>query len=244
MDGKFDNYGKDRDYPYKNLTTKLSKYLKFGSVSVRECYHIMNSELAREIIWKEFYAQLLYAFPTLLSNGKGLPNRYNLKLWKPTDLKLFNAWKTGKTGFPLIDASMRCLNATGWLHNRLRMVVASFLVKDCFIDWRKGEKYFANKLVDYDPASNNGGWRWSTGVGADAQVYYRIFNPWTQSLKYDPDAKFIKQWVPELNDISSNHIHKWFKYHTQYPNIYITPCLDHDITRLEALKLYKQVSKQ
>lgn len=243
-DGKFNNYIKDRDYPAKNATTHLSKYLKFGCISIRECYHIMNKDLARELIWREFYAQLLYSYPSLLSDGNGLPKRYNLKLWKPFNAKLFNLWKNGNTGFPIIDAAMRCLNQTNWMHNRLRMVVASFLVKDCFIDWHKGEQYFATKLIDYDPASNNGGWRWTAGVGADAQVYYRIFNPWTQSMKYDPDCEFIKKWIPELKNVDNKHIHKWNKYCNNYDIKYPNPCLNHDETRIEALQLYKQVTKE
>lgn len=242
--GKFDNYGHDRDYPFKNSTTRLSKYLKFGCVSIRECFHSMKTDLLRELIWREFYAQLLFSFPSLIGDGSGLPNRYNLKIWKPFNSKLFKLWKDGQTGFPIVDAAMRCLNETNWMHNRLRMIVASFLVKDCFIDWHKGEQYFASKLIDYDPSSNNGGWRWVAGVGADAQVYYRIFNPWTQSLKFDPEALFIKKWIPELNEVPSKHIHKWYNYHSEYKLKYPEPCLDHATTRLEALSLYKQVSKQ
>jgi deoxyribodipyrimidine photo-lyase len=152
----------------------------------------------------------------------------------------FDKWCKGETGFPLVDAGMRQMNKTGFMHNRLRMVTASFLIKDLQIDWRKGEQYFATQLVDYDPASNNGGWQWVAGTGTDASPYFRIFNPWTQIKRFDKECKYIKNWIPELDSVKSVHITKWFDKHMEYPGVeYPQPMVNHDIQKKLVVKLYQ-----
>ena len=197
--------------------------MKYGNISVREAYHIMKnklgieSDLIKQLIWKDFYAQLLYHNPKVLGNA--LKPKYNDIQWEnnPTYLK---KWKDGKTGFPIVDAGMRELNKTGYMHNRARLITASFLIKTLLIDWQKGEKYFAQKLTDYDPASNNGNWQWVASTGADSQPYFRIFNPWSQSKTHDSDCEYIKKWIPELEGIPNKSIHQWDKdcekYITKY----------------------------
>jgi deoxyribodipyrimidine photo-lyase len=197
---QFKNYNKTRDFPALDSTTKLSAYIKFGCVSIREVFHKFkgNTGLQRELIWREFYANILYKFPHVL--GTSFKQKYDKIKW--TDNKeWFKKWCDGETGFALVDAGMKQLNETGWMHNRVRMVVAMFLTKDLLIDWRWGEKYFATKLVDYDPSSNNGGWQWSASTGTDAQPYFRIFNPKLQLKKYDKKLEYIKRWNPGYKDV-------------------------------------------
>ena len=209
--GEFRDYDKERDTPGQPRTTLLSAYNKFGCVSIREVYHAILAAhgkehgLIRELYWREFYALLVYYNPQLLA-GKSMRPAYDGIRWVEPG-KNFELWKEGKTGFPFVDAGMRQLNETGFMHNRLRMVVSMFLCKDLHIDWREGERYFASKLVDYDPAQNNGGWQWSSSSGADSQPYFRIFNPWTQGERYDADCEYIRRWVPELSDVSPKAIH-------------------------------------
>ncbi|HRK20824.1 MAG TPA: FAD-binding domain-containing protein, partial [Fimbriimonadaceae bacterium] len=152
----------------------------------------------------EFYQMILAEFPHVVD--RAFKAEYAAIDWPGAD-EHFEAWRDGRTGFPIVDAAMRCLNATGWMHNRLRMIVASFLVKDLLIDWRRGEAYFARKLLDFELASNNGGWQWSASTGCDAQPYFRIFNPWLQSAKFDPEGEFIRLWCPELSGFANAHIH-------------------------------------
>lgn len=189
------SYAKERDYPALDSTTKLSAYIKFGCVSIREVYHHYtkqnNKALTRELIWREFYANIMYYFPHIL--GRSFKQKYDKIKWT-NNKEWFKQWCKGETGFALVDAGMKQLNETGWMHNRVRMIVAMFLTKDLLIDWRWGEKYFATKLVDYDPASNNGGWQWSASTGTDAQPYFRIFNPDLQIKKYDKNYEYIKKW--------------------------------------------------
>ena len=191
-------------------TSQLSAYLKFGCISVREVYlqfvHSfgIKSEIMRQLIWREFYAHVLFGYPNHKSSLKS-------SKWS-NNMRHFDVWCTGNTGFPIVDACMRQLNATGWMHNRGRLVVSCFLVKTLIIDWKWGEQYFANKLVDYDVASNNGNWQWISGSGVDSMPYFRTFNPWTQTEKYDPNTEFIKKWVPELKDVDTKIIHKWDVY--------------------------------
>lgn len=203
------NYSRDRDYPALDSTTKLSAYIKFGCISIREVYHHYakqkNKALLRELIWREFYANILYHFPRVL--GTSFKQKYDKIKWS-NNKQWFQKWCNGETGFPLVDAGMRQLNETGWMHNRVRMVVAMFLTKDLLIDWRWGEKYFASKLVDYDPASNNGGWQWSASTGTDAQPYFRIFSPELQLKKYDKNLEYIKRWNPHYKDIPPMVDHK------------------------------------
>ena len=188
-------YSKQRDYPALDSTTKLSAYIKFGCLSVREVYwnYSGNKALQRELLWREFYANIMYHFPHIIGNS--FKKKYDGIRWT-NNKTWFKAWCEGKTGYALVDAGMRQLNNTGWMHNRVRMIVAMFLTKDLLIDWRWGERYFATKLVDYDPASNNGGWQWSASTGTDAQPYFRIFNPDLQIKKWDKDYEYIRRWNP------------------------------------------------
>ena len=193
-------YAKTRDYPAADSTTKLSAYIKFGCVSIREVFahYSANKALQRELIWREFYAHIMYHFPHIM--GQSFKKKYDKVRWS-NNKRWFQLWCEGKTGYALVDAGMRQLNETGWMHNRVRMIVAMFLTKDLLIDWRWGEKYFATKLVDYDPASNNGGWQWSASTGTDAQPYFRIFNPDLQIKKYDKNYEYIKRWNPDYKNI-------------------------------------------
>jgi deoxyribodipyrimidine photo-lyase len=249
----FKSYQKDRDtLSYK--TTFLGAHNHFSTVSIREVYYKMSDKLGKhsglinEIHWRDFYINITYEFPHILKGQvSGINQSYkkeydNIK-WSH-NTKWFNAWCEGTTGFPVIDAAMRQIKTIGFMHNRARMFTSSFLTKDMHIDWRDGEKYFASLLVDYDPISNNGGWQWSTGSGTDAQPYFRIFNPWSQQEKFDPDCEYIKKWLPELKDIPNKDLHKWFKpeIHQKWLDKgikYFKPILDHDIERKETLKLYK-----
>lgn len=200
-------YAKQRDYPALEGTTKLSAYIKFGCVSIREVYHhyVKNKVLTRELIWREFYANIIYHYPDVLGNS--FKRQYDKIKWE-NNREWFVKWCEGRTGYPLVDAGMKQLNESGWLHNRVRMVVAMFLTKDLLIDWRWGERYFATKLVDYDPASNNGGWQWSASTGTDAQPYFRIFNPELQRKKYDKDFEYIRKWNPDYESIKPIVDHK------------------------------------
>ena len=220
----FNNYDIDRDFPYLDKTTKLSPYIKFGVISIREIFYTfpIHHGIIRELLWRDFYASIAYYFPYVFGNS--YLRKYDNIKWSNNE-NLFEKWKNGKTGFPLIDASMRQLNETGWLHNRCRMIVASFLVKNLYIDWRKGEKYFASKLVDYDPCSNNGGWQWCASTGTDSQPYFRIFSPSAQLKKFDKDCLYVKQWVEELRNIDNKIILNWEKNNNLNIN-YPKPIID------------------
>lgn len=238
----FTKYDKERDYPSLDKTTKLSPYLKFGCLGIREVFmecikaYGQDHSLVRELIWREFYACTTKNTPRVLvgqldptrQQNQTLKTKYNDMVWKK-DHELFKKWCDGKTGFPFVDAAMICMKKTGYMHNRLRMIVAMFLTKDMFIDWREGEKYFAQHLVDYDPSSNNGGWQWAGSTGADSQPYFRIFNPWTQSKKFDKDAAFIKKWIPALATVPPAAIHEWYKECNNYNVGYPYPILEHSI---------------
>lgn len=247
---KWTDYNKGRDYlTYK--TTFLSAHNHFTTISIRETYHKilstlgLKNNLINELHWREFYMNITYYFPHVLegqikTHNKPLKLKYNIT-WH-TNKKFYDLWCQGKTGFPIVDAAMTQLNTTGYMHNRCRMIVASFLCKDLLLDWREGERYFASKLVDYDAMSNSGGWGWASSTGADSQPYFRIFNPWLQQVKFDKECEYIKKWLPSLKDIPNNEIHKWYdsKIHNKY-TIYIKPIVNHDEQRPLALKLYKQV---
>ena len=234
-------YSKTRDQLAVE-TSRLSAYIKFGCVSIREVYHRFvsafgqSSPLVRQLFWREFYAQILFANPTLL--GRSLNQRYDNIKWENDRVK-FNAWKEGRTGFPVVDACMRQLNATGYMHNRGRLIVASFLIKTLLIDWRWGEKYFATRLVDYDVASNSQNWLWVSGGGADSQPYFRIFSPWEQAKKCDPDAEYIKKWIPELKDVEAKVIHAW-NIKGQY-GVYNKPIVDYAEEKTKALAMYSKI---
>ena len=240
----FNNYEKCRNLLTYD-TTHLSAYLKYGCVSVVEVFNKLMSisgktnSLIRQLIWRDFYIHILDAFPRVLQ-GKSLKPKYDAIKWE-NNTSWFNHWKKGTTGFPIVDACMRQLNETGYMHNRGRMIVASFLIKNLRTDWRWGEKYFAQNLVDYDPAANNGNWQWVSGSGADSQPYFRIFNPWTQSEKFDKDCVYIKKWCPELESVPNEHIHKWEKYHKEHLAIkYPSPIIDYKESREKAIDMYKK----
>jgi deoxyribodipyrimidine photo-lyase len=229
-------------------TTFLSAYIKFGCVSIREVYHSfkkvygLGHGLIRELLWREFFVHVLYGYPEVV--GKSYQPRYQHLKWHNSAAKLAR-WQKGETGFPLIDASMRQLNETGYMHNRGRMAVATFLVKTLLIDWRHGEKYFATKLTDYDLASNNGNWQGISSTGVDMKPYFRDMNPWIQGMKFDPDAEFIKKWVPELRDVLAKDIHKWTTMHEdpKYKSImYPKPMVDYDEQKELMIEMYKHAS--
>ena len=247
------HYHKNRDYPYLNKTSQLSAHLRFGTLSIRECVRLALKQKNKggevwlsELIWREFYSMILDCFPHVEKTAF-LKKYQNIK-WRRSK-KMFQAWCQGQTGFPIIDAGMRQLNQTGFMPNRVRMITASFLVKDLLIDWRAGEKYFADKLLDFDLASNNGGWQWCAGTGCDSQPYFRIFNPVTQSQKFDPKGSYIKSWVKELKELNEkaihfplaypNHLPKNFQLGKNYP----FPLVNHKIQRQKALKIFKNAKE-
>lgn len=252
---EFKSYNKDRNTLSIN-TTRLSAYIKFGCVSIREVYQVLksklgaNNDLIKQLFWREFYFNISYYFPhTLgkLTTNRNFNEKYHKVPWltvskaSVVQKKKWRAWIDGNTGYPVVDACMRELNETGFMHNRGRLIVASFLTKNLLWDWIDGEKYFANKLIDYDPSVNNGNWQWVSSSGVDSQPYFRIFNAWTQGYRFDKDAEYIKQWVPELNDVPANHIHKWDEYCKEYDDIdYPEPIVDHKKTRETAIKKYKK----
>lgn len=237
---RFEHYHETRNFPALYGTTRLSAHHKFGTVSIREVYWAIRElfgphhDLIRELFWRDFYTHILFHFPDVL--GHSFIQKYDSIPWE-NDEKKFETWKNGQTGFPIVDAGMRELNQTGWMHNRVRMITASFLVKDLHIDWRKGEQYFAQKLVDYDPAVNNGSWQWAASTGCDAQPYFRIFNPWMQQKRFDPEALYIKKWVLELKEVPLKEIHTW-SGNLLYP----APIVDHAKQSQKAKELYAKVN--
>lgn len=214
-------YKKNRDFPAKDQTSYLSPHLRFGTVSIRKVVESIkdNQTFLEELIWREFFMQILFHFPTVVTQN--FKPKYNAIKWRNNE-KEFELWCLGKTGYPLVDAGMRQLNKTGYMHNRVRMIVASFLCKHLLIDWRWGEAYFAEKLLDYELSSNNGNWQWAASTGCDAVPYFRIFNPHQQIKRFDNQYNYIKKWVPEYNN--SN-------YHTEI--------VEHTYARKRALAVYK-----
>lgn len=222
-------------------TSELSAYIKFGCVSIREVYKTFRTkhDFIRQLFWRDFYANILYSFPQVL--GHALKPNYNKIKWHHNS-NWFKKWCDGETGYPVVDAGMRQMNQTGYMHNRARLIVSSFLVKTLLISWEEGEKYFAQKLVDYDPASNNGNWQWTAGSGADSQPYFRIFNPWEQGKNYDPNCEYIKKWVPELKDVPNKDILNWEDKYSEYKDIkYPKPIVDYKKQKELALKMYSSV---
>ncbi len=216
------NYHNTRDIPGMDGTSRLSLHFRFGTVSIREKAkraQPLNEKYFNELIWREFYQMILYHYPEVVHQS--FKKVYDRIEWQ-NDPEEFERWKTGNTGFPLVDAGMRELLATGYMHNRVRMVVASFLCKHLLIDWRWGERWFARKLLDYDLASNNGGWQWAAGTGVDAAPYFRVFNPWLQQEKFDKDLHYVKKWVPEYGS-----------------DRYVKPMVDHAFARQRCLERYK-----
>ncbi len=217
------DYDKTRDYPALAGTTRLGLHLRFGTVSIRDLVArgmLLNETWVNELIWREFFMQILYHFPHVVD---GPFKRAYAKVRWHNDEALFSAWCSGHTGYPLVDAGMRELNATGFMHNRVRMVTASFLAKHLLIDWRWGEKYFADRLLDFDLAANNGNWQWSAGCGCDAAPYFRVFNPDIQAKKFDADKTYVLKWVPEVGTPE-----------------YTAPIVEHKSARLRALLAFKE----
>ena len=252
FEDRINRYGEARNFPAVKGVSYLSVHLRFGTVSVRHLARTARNHAnagsqvwLNELIWRDFYFQILHHNPQVAA-GKAYKAEFE-NLPFPNDIKLFKAWCEGKTGYPLVDAAMRQINQTGFMHNRLRMVVASFLVKDLLIDWRWGERYFAEHLIDFDLSANNGGWQWAASTGCDAQPWFRIFNPITQSERFDGAGKFIRKYVPELVNCSDKEIHApWLIPPLQQQSIgvvigkdYPTPIVEHAIQRALALNLYK-----
>jgi deoxyribodipyrimidine photo-lyase len=219
---RIEMYDQNRDFPFVDGTSHAGLYLRFGMISIRELVKKAlqwNGVFLNELIWREFYAMILWHFPAVADHS--FRPEYDRINWR-NDEEEFTRWKTGNTGFPMVDAGMRQLNATGYMHNRLRMITASFLTKHLLVDWRWGEAYFAGKLYDYELSSNNGGWQWSAGTGCDAAPYFRIFNPIAQQKKFDPEGEYIRRWVPDYDGMN-------------YPG----PMVDLQQARERCLRVYK-----
>lgn len=252
LSDKISDYNQHRDIPSIKGTSGFSPYLAIGALSPRYLLMLIMQRYPdilisndsdeftwlNELIWREFYRHLLWHFPKLCKS-ENFREKYNALPW-PSNQKLLQAWQQGKTGYPIVDAAMRQLNTTGWMHNRLRMIVASFLTKHLLIDWRLGEKYFSEQLIDGDLAANNGGWQWSAGTGCDAQPYFRVFNPITQSKKFDPNGEFIRKYLPELREVPIKHLHLPHQYLAQQnSSCYWPAVVEHKTARLAALEFYK-----
>ncbi|WP_153147456.1 deoxyribodipyrimidine photo-lyase [Dechloromonas sp. H13] len=245
-------YGALRDYPAIKGVSYLSVHLRFGTIGIRELVRCALENRAdawlNELIWRDFYFMILDRFPHVV--GHAFKPEYDAIRWNDWP-EGFAAWCAGRTGYPLVDAAMRQLDYSGWMHNRLRMVVASFLTKDLGIDWRLGERYFADRLNDFDLAANNGGWQWAASSGCDAQPYFRIFNPVTQSEKFDPEGRFIRRYVPELAALPNKRIHApWQMGKLEQESIgvvigrdYPGPIVDHATAREKTLGRYAVVKK-
>jgi len=221
-----DEYDKYRDFPALQKTTQLGIALRFGTISIRKCVDFAlqhNQTWLNELIWREFFMQILYHFPKVVHQS--FKAKYDFIQWR-NDEQEFKLWCNGKTGYPIVDAGMRQLNQTGYMHNRVRMIVASFLCKHLLIDWRWGEAYFAEKLNDYDLSANNGNWQWAAGCGCDAAPYFRVFNPALQTEKFDKNFEYIKKWLPEFGT-------------EKYPK----PIAEHRFARDRALKIYAEAVK-
>lgn len=236
-------------------TTELSAYIKFGCVSIREVYwklrdaYGMSNELISQLYWREFYFYVAYYFPETLVHqirtkaNSNFNSKFDSLKWNSSS-RDFEAWCKGETGYPVVDAGMRQLNATGFMHNRARLITANFLNRLLNIDWRKGERYYAKRLTDYDPAVNNGNWQWIASTGVDPKPYnQRLFNPWLQSKRFDPDAIYIKAWVPELADVPAVDIHNWESKYNEYeiPD-YPDPIVDYKTARERSLANYKKAT--
>jgi deoxyribodipyrimidine photo-lyase len=253
-------YEAERDYPAEEATSRLSAFLKYGEIGVREAYAATEEAMAeansdsrpedapeqveefqQQLAWREFYTQVLFHNPEVVSENY---NSYEEGIEWRDDPEEIAAWKRGETGYPIVDAGMRQLREEAFMHNRVRMIVASFLTKDLLADWRHGYDHFREHLADHDTANDNGGWQWAASTGTDAQPYFRIFNPMTQGERYDPDAEYIKEYVPELRGLDADLIHEWHELSpTQRANAapeYPSPIVDHSERREAALAMYKR----
>jgi deoxyribodipyrimidine photo-lyase len=242
---KFKDYDKTHNMLFLE-TTQLSAYLKFGCLSIREVYFTLlkkfgkNDPIIRQLFWRDFYYHIGNGF--INSFGNALKPKYDKIKWVKNKKNL-ECWKKGETGYPVVDACMKQINTSGYMHNRGRLIVASFLVKNLGIDWREGEKYFAQSLVDYDVFVNNGNWQWVAGSGADSQPYFRIFNPSLQSHKHDPECKYIKKWLPNLSKIDAKDLHNWEENYKKYDlkDIkYFKPIINYKESKEKILKMYKK----
>ncbi len=253
---RIDDYAAKRDFPAQKGCSYLSAHLRFGTVSIRQLAAYAHAQSGRgaatwlsELIWRDFYHAILWHHPRVVS-GCFKPE-FDALHWDDAP-ELLAAWQAGRTGYPLVDAAMRQLDQAGWMHNRLRMVTASFLMKDLGIDWRRGEAWFAEKLLDFDLAANNGGWQWAASTGCDAQPWFRIFNPVTQSEKFDPEGRFILRYVPELSRVPIKHIHAPWRMNVAdqagcgviIGRDYPAPVVDHAVARERTLGRYKSIRSQ
>ncbi|MFV5346115.1 deoxyribodipyrimidine photo-lyase [Acinetobacter soli] len=248
---KINHYHELRDYPAAEGTSCISPYLTIGLVSIRQCVQAIFAKhqgqfllenkgqevWLNELLWREFYQQLMFDFPKL-SRHQPFQDQTKTIPWKDNDAH-FEAWTQGQTGIPIVDAAMRQLKATGWMHNRVRMICAMFLTKNLLIDWRKGEQWFMQHLIDGDFAANNGGWQWSASTGTDAAPYFRIFNPVSQSEKFDPDGKFLREWLPELKHLDNTQIHEPYASKQISKLNYPKPIVDLKASRAEAIEVFK-----
>ncbi|MCU4311233.1 DNA photolyase family protein [Acinetobacter variabilis] len=251
IEDKMAHYKTDRDLPAVDGTSRLSPYLNIGVISVRQCMQALFQDgyfqiedvgqqtWLDELLWREFYLQTLFDFPRV-SKHQPFKQNTNKIQWRnaPEDLA---AWQQGQTGIPIVDAGMRQMLATGWMHNRVRMITAMFLCKNLLIDWRLGESWFMQHLIDGDLAANNGGWQWCASTGMDAVPYFRIFNPVSQSLKFDPNGDYIRQWVPELAHLDSKSIHEPYAKNPDLQLDYPKPIVDLKASRVRAIEAFKQI---
>lgn len=242
-DSHLKNYPEARNMLAEDGTSRLSPYLRHGLVSVRECARLAWDRPGaqgwiNELVWRDFYAMILYHYPETATE-EFLPKFRRTLNWRNAEAD-FEAWKAGRTGYPVVDAAMRQLLEIGWMHNRARMIVASFLCKHLRIDWRLGEEHFAQHLMDYDLSSNAGGWQWAASTGTDAQPYFRVFNPITQAEKFDPNGDYVRRYVPELSALKGKKVHQPWADHARgdYPN----PIVDHPTARADALRMFKDVA--
>jgi deoxyribodipyrimidine photo-lyase len=248
-------YGELRNFPAAGSTSILSPHLRFGTISIRACFRLaLQSQSSGaqtwldELIWRDFYQHVMFHWPHAAE--RAFRREYDSIVW-PGEASHFERWRDGQTGYPLVDAAMRCLRATGWMHNRLRMVAASFLVKDLLVDYKLGEAHFARYLLDFELASNNGGWQWTAGTGCDAQPYFRIFNPILQSRKFDPEGKFIRTWCAELRSFSADRIHApWEAPIFEQMEVgcvigvdYPEPIVQHEVQRALAIRLLESAKE-
>ena len=250
-------YSPDRDFPAVEGTSRLSAHFRAGTIGIRHVLAQLAAARSRahtpaqqksvdtflnELIWREFYVQVLFNHPHV-RRGAFRPE-YDALAWSGTE-EQFQAWCAGQTGYPIVDAAMRCLNATGWMHNRLRMITAMFLTKDLLIPWQRGERYFMRQLVDGDLAANNGGWQWSAGTGTDAAPYFRIFNPASQAKKFDPTGTFVRRWVPELAALPDDLIHEpWTEPLALRGTRYPQPIVEHSVQREKCLAMFAAVKRR